>query len=102
MSTRKTGSCDSVSSAEACTREPPAPSAAPGHRFGRVSSQIGLFLTIAALSLTVVACKGSPPEVNVDAPELASSIRYLGTSAVVCAVLAGIALVWTVERKNRR
>lgn len=102
MSPRKTRSYDCVSPVEAGSREPSTLSGTLGHRFARVSKQFGVFLTVATLSLAVVACKGTPPEVNVDTPELASSIRYLGSSAVVCAVLAVIALVWAAERRNRR
>lgn len=55
-----------------------------------------------ALLVAVVllaGCDKAAP-VSVDAPQLASSLRWVGTCAVICSTVGGIALV--IATRNRR
>jgi hypothetical protein len=50
----------------------------------------------------LVACSrpAPPPPQTIDAPKLASSIKWLGTCAVLCSALGASALV--IASRNRR
>lgn len=63
----------------------------------------GIILVAVVLFVIVglVACaKPAPPPQTIDAPKLASSIKWLGTCAVLCSALGATALV--IASRNRR
>ena len=67
--------------------------------------KITLLMTAIAgmISLTLAGCDPSPPSpVNVDAPQLASSLKWVGCCAVACSALGGTALVIASRNRNRR
>ena len=52
------------------------------------------------LSLLLTGCERPASPVTMDAPQLASSIKWVGVCAVLCSTIGGIALVFAT--KNRR
>ena len=58
-----------------------------------------LALLVGVISLALAGCT-PPPPVQVDAPQLASSLKWVGTCAVVCSTLGAIALI--IASNNRR
>ncbi|RRJ94321.1 hypothetical protein Ga0100231_008080 [Opitutaceae bacterium TAV4] len=53
--------------------------------------------------LFLAACNGvSGKPVEVDAPKLASSLKWVGTCAVLCSTVGGICLVLASRNRNRR
>lgn len=60
-----------------------------------------LTATMSVICLTLVGCNPRPPSpVNVDAPELASSLKWVGCCAVACSALGATALI--IASRNRR
>ena len=60
-----------------------------------------LTAAVGVICLTLAGCLPTKPApVNVDAPQLASSIKWAGVCAVVCSALGGAALV--IASRNRR
>ena len=63
-----------------------------------------LLLLLAGIGFLAFALAGCPspppPPVNVDAPQLASSLKWVGSCAVLCSALGAAALV--IASRNRR
>ena len=58
-------------------------------------------LLLGAITLALVGCDETPPPpMQVDAPELASSLRWVGVCAVICSALGAAALI--IASNNRR
>ena len=57
------------------------------------------FILFLLFLLLLAGCDKAAP-VSVDAPQLASSLRWVGTCAVICSTVGGIALV--IATRNRR
>jgi hypothetical protein len=71
-------------------------------RDGMKPALLSMLLTAAvgALCLPLAGCLPTKPApVNVDAPELASSLKWVGSCAVVCSALGAAALV--IASRNR-
>ncbi len=56
-------------------------------------------LLMGALSLAFAGC-AAPTPVSVDAPQLASSLRWVGVCAVVCSALGAAALIIASNRRK--
>ena len=52
--------------------------------------------------LALAGCDPRPAPVNVDAPQLASSLKWVGSCAVVCSALGASALIIASRNRNRR
>ena len=61
----------------------------------RVISLTALFVG----ALVLISCS-SPAPVQVDAPQLASSLRWVGVCAVLCSALGAIALIVASNRRK--
>ncbi len=56
---------------------------------------------VGVICLTLAGCDPRPPApVNVDAPQLASSLKWVGVCAVACSTLGATALI--IASRNRR
>jgi hypothetical protein len=61
---------------------------------------VGWFaLLVGVITLALVGCS-EPKPVSVDAPQLASALKWVGVCAVVCSVFGAIALI--TASNNRR
>lgn len=62
---------------------------------------VRLVAALGASCFVLVGCDPHPASpVNVDAPQLASSLKWVGTCAVVCSALGATALI--IASRNRR
>ncbi|MBI5767872.1 MAG: hypothetical protein HZA93_08750 [Verrucomicrobia bacterium] len=62
-----------------------------------------LTATVGVICLTLAGCDPRPPSpVNVDAPQLASSLKWVGCCAVASSALGAIALIIASRNRNRR
>lgn len=69
-----------------------------------VRNRLHIFPVPALLAglLLLAACNGANGKpVEVDAPKLASSLKWVGTCAVLCSTVGGVCLV-LASRNNRR
>ena len=55
-------------------------------------------LLVGVISLALAGCS-APPPVQVDAPLLASALKWVGICAVVCSALGAAALIIASRRK---
>jgi hypothetical protein len=72
-------------------------------RVGMKPALLSALLTAAVgvICLTLAGClPAKPAPVNVDAPEIASSLKWVGSCAVVCSALGAAALI--IASRNRR
>jgi hypothetical protein len=57
-------------------------------------------LFVIVLGLLLAGCDKPESPVSVDAPQLASSLKWVGVCAVLCSTIGGVALV--IASRNRR
>ena len=57
---------------------------------------------VGVICLALAGCDPRPAPVNVDAPQLASSLKWVGSCAVVCSALGASALIIASRNRNRR
>lgn len=54
---------------------------------------------VGAICFALAGC-GTPPPATVDAPQLASALRWVGSCAVLCSAIGAVALVIASRRKK--
>ncbi len=59
-----------------------------------------LIATMVLVLIALSGCNEQPAPVQVDAPQLASSLKWLGTCGVLCSALGATGLI--IASRNRR